>query len=104
MTGLRCETLPNPEGIDVITPRLAWRLAAKRRGARQTACQILVASTEAKLKSGQADLWDTGKVESNQSIQVAYGGRELASGQRCYWKVRVWDKDGQLSPWSEPGW
>ena len=105
---LRCEYLTNPQGIDVGQPRLSWLLESRspnRRGLRQSAWQILVASSEKNLKRDRGDLWDSGKVESDQSIQVEYAGSALASRQACFWKVRVWDQDGQPSSWSQPaGW
>jgi alpha-L-rhamnosidase len=100
--GLRCESLANPLGIDVTQPRLGWVMASTERGEQQTAYQILVASSEKLLKQNQGDLWDSGKVASDQSIQVAYQGQPLASRRQCFWKVRVWDKDGQATAWSEP--
>jgi hypothetical protein len=68
---------------------------------------VLVSSTEELLKNDKADLWDSGKVESDQSIQVEYAGKALESRMRCYWKVRVWDLTSDLqpqtaSPWSQP--
>jgi alpha-L-rhamnosidase len=99
---LRCEFLTNPQGIDVSAPRLSWQLNSNRRGERQTAYQILVASSAAKLKPGQADLWDSGKVTSDQAHLVQYAGEPLASRQVCYWKVRVWDQAGKASAWSAP--
>lgn len=102
VTDLCCEYLENPQGIDVAQPRLAWVLNSEERNQRQTACQILVASSPAKLKSDLGDLWDSGKVDSDQSIQVAYAGKPLVSNEECFWKVRVWDKDGQMSAWSRP--
>jgi alpha-L-rhamnosidase len=102
VTDLRCESLDNPSGIDAVQPRLSWILNSKERGQRQTACQILVASSAAKLKADQGDLWDSGKVESDQSIQVPYAGQPLTSHLECFWKVRVWDKDGKVSSWSKP--
>jgi alpha-L-rhamnosidase len=68
----------------------------------QTAYQILVASSEEKLKAGEGDLWDSGKVISDQSTQVPYQGKGLSSRQHCYWKVRVWDKDGEANGYSDP--
>jgi len=68
----------------------------------QSAYQILAADSEEKLKRNQGELWDSGKVESEQSNQVVYEGEPLKSRLRCYWKVRVWDKDGKASAWSEP--
>ncbi len=96
-----CEYLRNPLGIDVAKPRLSWAFASSGRGGAQTAYQIIVASSEEQLKSNVGDLWDSGKVESNQSAFVRYAGKPLASEMRCYWKVRVWDQDGKASNWSE---
>jgi alpha-L-rhamnosidase len=99
---LRCEYLENPLGIDAIQPRLSWVLDSTERGQRQTARQILVASSEANLQADKGDLWDSGKVVSDQSTQVRYAGKPLASRAECFWKVRVWDKDGKASAWSKP--
>ena len=99
---LRCEFLENPQGIDAAVPRLSWQMDSNRRGERQTAYQILVASSEANLKPGMADLWDSGKVASDQSDLLSYAGLSLMSRQRCFWKVRVWDVRGKVSAWSEP--
>jgi alpha-L-rhamnosidase len=101
-TRLRCEYLENPLGIDAKVPRLSWVPDSEQRGQRQSAYQILVASTEAKLKADTGDLWDTKRVESDQTLLVPYAGKPLASYQRCFWKVRVWDKDGKPSDYSEP--
>ncbi len=68
----------------------------------QTAYRILVASDPEFLRDGRGDLWDSGKVTSNRSIQVVYGGRPLTSQMRCYWKVRVWDGEDRPSSWSKP--
>ncbi len=100
VTDLRCEYLRDPLGIDVTQPRLSWKLQSQWRAQKQTAYQVLVASTEELLRDNRADLWNTGKVTSDQSIQVAYAGRPLASRMRCFWKVRVWDKDDKPSPFS----
>lgn len=99
---LRCEYLQNPLGIDVVQPRLSWRLESNTRGQKQTAYRILVASSAEKLEQHQGDLWDTGKVESDQSIQLAYNGKPLQSQMQCFWKVMAWDVDGKASDWSEP--
>ncbi len=97
---LQCEYQANPLGIDVAQPRLSWKLHAAERGQRQTAYQILAATSETLLADGKADLWDTGKIASDQSVHVVYAGKTLASRTRCCWKVRVWDKDGLASPFS----
>jgi alpha-L-rhamnosidase len=101
---LRCEYLVNPLGIDTPQPRLQWVLESKpgERGRKQTAYQILVAASEAALTAGKGDLWNSGRVDSDQSAQIAYGGTSLPSRQRCWWKVRVWDEHGKPSAWSEP--
>lgn len=101
---LRCEYHVNPLGIDVAKPRLSWILKSNERGQVQTAYQILVASSEKNLNNDIGDLWDTGKVDSDQSIHVVYAGAKLASRTRCYWKVRVWDKEDTPSRYSRQAW
>ena len=97
---LRTEYRTDPLGIDATAPRLSWNLGSSQRGQKQTAYQILVASDSAKLANDEADLWDTGKVESDDATGVAYAGRPLKSRDRCFWKVKVWDKNGKPSTWS----
>ncbi|MBN2578072.1 MAG: glycoside hydrolase family 78 protein [Pirellulales bacterium] len=99
---LRCEYKVDPLGIDVLQPRLSWEMHDARRGAKQTAYQILVASTPEKLAADQGDLWDSGKIESNRTAQIDYAGEPLKSRMRCHWKVRLWDHEGQASTWSKP--
>jgi alpha-L-rhamnosidase len=101
---LRCEYLVNPLGIDTRHPRLQWVLEAEpgERGKKQTAYQILVAGSESALRAGEGDLWNSGRVDSNQTAQISYGGNPLPSRRRCWWKVRVWDERGKPSAWSEP--
>jgi alpha-L-rhamnosidase len=101
VANLRCEYLANPLGIDVARPRLSWIIESNRRGERQTAFQVLVASSEELLKKDQGDLWDSGKVASDQSILLEYAGKPLESQKFCYWKVRIWDQDGKASHWSD---
>ena len=100
-SGLTVEYLVNPMGIDATTPRLAWKVEGAYRGARQKSYQILVASSLEKLNMNQGDLWDTGKVESSESIQIPYAGQSLTSEQACFWKVRIWDASDVAGPWSE---
>lgn len=99
---LRTEYAVNPLGLEARAPRLSWKLQSQQRGARQSAYQILVASSVDQLRRGQANLWDSGQVKSDQSIQVPYRGTALASRQSCAWAVRVWDADGQPTAYSEP--
>ena len=97
---LRCEYLKNPLGIDVLQPRFAWVLAHTERGQKQTAYQVLVASSLELLNQDKGDLWDSGKTASEDSAQVVYSGKPLASGKTRYWKVRYWDSAGNVSPYS----
>jgi alpha-L-rhamnosidase len=102
VANLRCEYLSNPLGIDAVQPRLSWIVASNQRGQRQTAYEILVASSEEQLERGRGDLWDSGKVVGGETVCAVYAGKPLVSQQRCYWKVKVWDKDGKESVWSAP--
>ena len=97
---LRCEYLPNPLGIDATSPRLSWIITSSRRGEQQTAYQVLVASSAKRLADDQGDLWDSKKVASAESSQIVYAGSPLFSRQGCFWKVRVWDRDGKAGDWS----
>lgn len=98
---LECESAVNPF-IDVRNPVLSWQLNDSREGAVQSAWRVIAASTPDKLAAGEGDLWDSEKVAGDQSVLVPYGGKPLSSRQRVYWKVKVWDKDGKESGWSEP--
>ena len=93
---LRCEYRVNPLGIDEPQPRLTWRVESGERGAKQTAYQILVASSAELLAKNSGDLWDSGKISSDDTVNVAYTGKPLASRQQCFWKVRVWDGDHKV--------
>jgi alpha-L-rhamnosidase len=99
---LRCEYLSNPSGLDVAHPRLSWKIRDSRRNILQTAYQILVATDVDLLSPDGADLWDTGRIASDQSIHVPYAGKPLDSHLNCFWKVRIWDNQGQVSAWSPP--
>ncbi len=100
---LRCEYHVDPVGIDVVRPRLSWVTQARGRGWKQGAYRILAASSREKLNKDEGDLWDSGKVESDASNQIVYGGKKLKSNMQCYWKVCVWDGKGKVSGWSEAG-
>lgn len=100
---LRCEYRVNPLGVDVPAPRLSWIMVAansNQRGVRQTAYRVLVASTAALLAENQGDLWDSGRVPSDRSNQLAYAGKPLRSSQQVVWKVQIWDEQEKPSPWS----
>ena len=103
-TRLECESLVQPIGVDAERPSLSWDLHDSRTGAKQTAYRIVVASQSRLLDSGKPDVWDSGRVESDQSAGVAYGGPTLHPETRYYWKVRVWDKDGKPYAESDASW
>ncbi|GGD57003.1 alpha-L-rhamnosidase [Paenibacillus nasutitermitis] len=98
---LRVEYLHHPAGIDIRQPRLGWLLDSSRRQAAQSAYQVLVASSRERLDEDQADMWDSGKVRSDRSHAIRYEGRELQSGCEYVWKVKVWDRQGEESSWSD---
>jgi alpha-L-rhamnosidase len=98
-SNLKVEYAEAPLGLDEPAPRLAWRSPV----ARQSAYRIRVAATPEALEGGPL-VWDSGKVASDANVQIAYAGPALASRQRYWWQVQVWDADGQPSGWSAPGW
>lgn len=99
---LRCENRDNPGGIDVARPRLSWWMLSDVRKQKQTAYRIVVSSDESLLRTDQGDLWDSRKMTGDRSVGVLYEGKPLQSGQVCWWKVKLWDKNGNETAWSEP--
>ena len=97
---LRTQNLSDPIGIQTERPVLSWKLKASENGQRQTAYRIVAAATEEKLESGEYDIWDSGRVRSGRNYAIAYEGRRLRSMERVYWKVLVWDKDGNMTSFS----
>jgi alpha-L-rhamnosidase len=99
VTNLRCESMLEPVGIDEPKPRLSWAIESSRPGWRQTAWEIR-ASKERNAAAGE--LWSSGRVAGAESTQIEYGGRAAKAHERVWWRVRVWDETGAVSPWSEP--
>ncbi len=102
VTDLKTEYSVDPLGIDSAQPRLQWRVESNERGQRQTAYQVLVASSAEVLAQERGDLWDSGRVESGETTFIRYAGVKLTSAQKVFWKTRSWDRDGRPSAWSAP--
>lgn len=100
-TKLRCEYLTNPLGVDTIEPRFSWQLKHEEQNQHQTAYQILVSTDKNQLLHARGDIWDSGKVSSNQTTHIVYAGRQLQSARRYFWCSRWWDKNDNVSPCSE---
>ena len=100
MADLRCEYSVAPLGINTTKPRFSWSILSDRRGDRQTAYRLLVASSLERLSEDKGDVWDSGKTDSSQSVFVEYAGTPLAADSEYFWKVRAWNKDGVQSGWS----
>lgn len=92
---------PSPTALDIQNPRFTWIVELEGRNRKQTAYQILVASTREMLDNDQGDVWNTGLVVSDQSAQVTYGSTPLESNREYFWKVRIRAESGKIHPYSE---
>lgn len=101
---LRVDGLSTPLGIDDPAPSFSWQLRDPERGARQTAYEVLVATAPALLRQGKADVWDSGRIDSDTSLNVRYGGPAVAASTRYFWQVKVWDAAGKPYAPSQVGW
>ncbi|WP_449350345.1 glycoside hydrolase family 78 protein, partial [Streptomyces shaanxiensis] len=96
--GLTVEHRTTPLGVDAARPGFGWRTASRVRGRRQTAYRVLVASTPDRLTARRADVWDSGRVDSADSVAVRYAGPPLKPSTRYHWTVEVWDENGHRLP------
>lgn len=101
--GMLAGGMTNPQALDSGTVLFSWMMKDSDRGEMQTACQILVASSFAKIEANVGDVWDSGKMATANSASVPFAGKTLAPATRYWWKVRLWDKDGKGSPFSKAG-
>jgi len=90
----------DPLGIDIQKPHLSWKPVSNYNGQKQTAYHILVATSKENLENNNGDLWNTGKIESDQSVHIVYRGEKLEPREQAFWKVRIWDRSGKPSTWS----
>ncbi|MFV2015417.1 MAG: hypothetical protein ACC656_08325, partial [Candidatus Heimdallarchaeota archaeon] len=98
---LRCEYLQNPLGIENPTPALSWKLSSPNDNDNQTAFRILASSSKSNLEINVGELWDTKKISTNKNLFITYSGKQLSSGDKVFYKVRVWDSQDNPSEWSE---
>lgn len=101
---LTCEHIQNPLGIDQQQPLLSWKLESDERNQYQSAYEILVSTDQEKLEKGKADVWNSGRIKSDETLLIPYAGKKLKSFTRYYWKVRVYNQQGEASDWSETAW
>ena len=99
--GLVTEYYKNPLGIDSPSPRLSWKLECDGQNIVQTAYHIRCAYSIADLENNINLVWDSGKITSDETVHIEYRGKELNSGDRIYWQVKVWNNIGEESSWSE---
>jgi alpha-L-rhamnosidase len=101
---LRTDDLATPLGIDDPAPRLSWQLHDPARGARQQAYEVLVASSEDLLAQEKPDVWDSGRIESDASLNIKYAGPALQASTRYYWQVKLWDAAGNAYDKGKTSW
>jgi alpha-L-rhamnosidase len=101
ITDLTAEHQVAPLGLVAKQPRLSWKIISDKRDFMQAAYEIQISTTK---DPSKGDAWNTGKVMSDQSINIIYQGQELKSTKHYFWRVRVWDKAGKASDWSERSW
>ncbi|HEY5369562.1 MAG TPA: family 78 glycoside hydrolase catalytic domain, partial [Hanamia sp.] len=99
---LLCNNLSNPIGIGISTPQFSWQINSGKRNVMQAAYEIRVSKDLHGLKKGKSVEWSSGKILSDQSVRVNYGGAALQSGNKYFWQVRAWDNYGKASAWSTP--
>ncbi len=103
ITEITCENKVEPLGVPLKGISFSWKMASGIRGQYQTSYHLVIASSENKLRRGDYDIWNTGKTESRNNLLVTYDGQPLVPASEYFWKVKVWDKNGNESAWSETG-
>ena len=103
ISDILCEHVRAPYGVDTRHPVFSWQLVSDVRGAGQSAYRVMVSDSEQRLSDEEGNMWDSGKVLSDESLGIEYSGKPLESGTRYYWKVKVWDKNDVAAEWSDTG-
>ena len=101
---LTCEYLHNPIGIGTDTPHFSWKFTSTEKNQNQSAYEIIVSDNLERINKSEGNVWQTGKIGSDQSVNIAYSGNALKSFTRYYWRVRVYNRENEVSEWSEPAW
>lgn len=86
---LRVEFLERPLGVATTKPRFSWWVG----GDNQSAYQVQV-------RSGDTQVWDSGRTASRNSQLIEYAGSKLDSGQALEWRVRLWNAQNAAGRWS----
>ena len=97
---LTCEQTENPLGIETQVPRFSWQIYSSKRNFIQSSYEVLVADSPGLLNENKGNIWNSGKMDSSESILIPFSGNELKSETTYYWKVRIWDQQGNVSEWS----
>lgn len=99
-TNLRVNDTFDPIGTSG-QPYFGWHLVHSESNEIQTQYRVLVASSEKNLDAERGDVWDSGAVAGRTQNHVAYAGTPLSSNTKYFWKVRFWDRHGNVSPFSD---
>ena len=97
---LTCEYLKNPLGVDVSQPRFSWKIISEERGVSQSAYQIIVGENPDDVNNESGNIWDSGKVTSDATVNIEYNGQPLQSNKKYFWRVKVWSNSDDAI-WSE---
>lgn len=97
---LSCEYMQNPLGIDTKQPRLAWTFTSSQRNQMQSAYELIVSDNIKDIQQEKGNSWSTGKVISDENIQIEYAGTALKSFTRYYWRIKVYNQNDEVSDWS----
>ena len=104
VTELTCNFKSEPVGVDTPAPLLGWKINSSQKEVMQSAYRIIVAENPDDLIKEKGTLWDSGKIESEQSFNTIYEGEQFDSGKKYFWKVKIWDANGNETAWSKTSW